>query len=263
MPLITVYDEDFNGSGTRPLALYNGNPIYQRMPLGTEGTEKFVTAAGSFWPDGNHTAPGPTGWLNLMCVMYSAIGNDPLGVPGVIPAGLDLRGGEITFRCRAKGGSGYPNGFYLPQKTRVGFWIQTWDDGACRGQGGYANWFQTRNLICSQMGVPRPGKRLANGVIQDAAIQQGVGWVDCVIPLSTDDGDWLPMGANPSKVDTYGNTSISQVLKTWNHDFGIIAVAGEPLPVPPTYTYPLGFGGGQFQVARITLKVDQDLNPGF
>lgn len=164
---------------------------------------------------------------------------------------VDLRGGVVRVRCRAVGGAGYPAGFYLPRKCRLGWWIQTYDPGACGGQGGYANWFQTRDLICAQMGVPRSYARGGN----DAAIAASAGWVDCVIPLSTHPGDWLAMGAAPVKADTYGNTSIDYALRTWSHDMGIICVTGEHGSSFPSYTYPIGFGGGEFQIDKIEIEV--------
>lgn len=252
MALVAVYDQDFLAGEQRPLALYNQSPVY--VPMAGRSDNNVVTAVaagGAFWPDGNHTSPGKAGWLNLMCVLYHASVLDPLGRPGTVPAGLDLRDAVVRVRCRAVGGATYPGGFYLPRKTRIGWWIQTWDPGACDGNAGYANWFQTRDLICEQMGALRPNVR--NG--QDTALPASLGWVDCTIPLSNNPGDWMPMGANPAKADTYGNSSIEYPLQTWCHDMGVIAITGDHGANFPAYPYPLGYGGGEFQIDRITLQV--------
>lgn len=244
-----IWQTDFTAAEPVPLALYNQNPVYVAMARRADNNvTTAVAAGGAFWPDGNHTSPGLAGWLNLLCVLYSASRTDPLGRPGTVPA-IDLRGKEVVVRCRAVGGSGYPGGFYLPRTMRVGWWVQSYDPGAIGGEGGFANWFQTRNLVCEQMGVSRPFVRGG----QDTAILAN-GWVDCVIPLSVDDGDWMAMGANPAKARTYGNSSIAHVLETWNHDMGIIAVTGEHGPSFPAYPYPLGFGGGEFHIDKIQIR---------
>lgn len=249
--MTVIYSSDFLAADQRPLALYNQNPVYVVMPGRTvNGVQTAVAAGGTFWPDGNHTGPGTSGWLNLLTVLYATSTTDPLNRVGVVPP-VDLRGGEVRVRCRAVGGAGYPAGFYLPRKCRVGWWLQTFDPGACEGQGGWVNWFQTRHLICEQMGAQRSFARNH----QDTAIPSASGWVDCVIPLSTDPGDWLAMGANPSKANTYGNTSIDYALSTWSHNMGIICITGEHGTTYPAYTYPVGFGGGEFQIDKIEIEV--------
>jgi len=249
--MTVIYSSDFLAADQRPLALYTGNPIYSVMaPRSVDGVQTACAAGGAFWPDGNHLGTGTSGWLNLLTVLYAVGKNDELGRPGVVPP-ADLRDGEVRVRCRAVGGSGYQAGFYLPRKCRLGWWLQTFDPGACQGQGGWVNWFQTRNLTCSQMGVPRSFTRNH----QDAAIPAAAGWVDCVIPLSRDPGDWLAMGSAPARVNTYGNTSIDYALSTWSHNMGIICITGEHGATYPAYTYPLGFGGGEFQIDKIEIEV--------
>jgi len=251
MPII--FSSDFLSGEPRPLALYNQNPVYVEMaPRAVNNVQTAASAGGpgvAWWPDGNHTTPGLAGWLNLVSVWYATSMVDPLGRVGNIPA-ADLRDAVVRLRCRAVAGPGYQYGFYLPRSTRLGWWIQTYDPAACNGLGGYANWFQTRNLICEQMGVNRPYVRNGN----DAVIMASKGWVDCVIPLSTDPGDWMAMGCNPGKATTYGNSSIGYALKTWSHDMGIIAVTGEHGASYPAYTYPLGFGGGEFHIDSISIE---------
>lgn len=237
-----LYDNHFTSGSHKPLACYNDTQIY--YPLVQSGATAVTTGGAEYWPDDNHLSPG-AGYLHLLAVLYAQGQTDALNRAGVVPK-ADLRGGKVTIRCKTIG-NGHP-GFYLPKTARLGWWVQTYDPAAGNGKGAWVNYFQVRNLVCEQMGATRPTAR-GN---EDTWLVAGQ-YVDCVVPLTNDQGDWICLGARADKTQ-YGCSSIGAALKYWNVDMGLVCLMDEPLPGPPDYPYGLGYGGGQIAIDRITIE---------
>jgi hypothetical protein len=257
--LITVYDEDFlplPGGGAPRVPIFvarepNGSSLYKEMTWHGSNGDHYVSCQGPFWKDANHLPF----YLHLLCILYrdSAMMPPPISKPGTIPAAAtNLVGGEFIVRCRAKGTQPQRPGFYLPKKARIGNWLQTYEDGADAGEGSFVNYFQSSDLMCEAHGVNSPYLRGGN----DALMYEGP-WQDVTVRL---EGKHLAaLGASALKDADYGTATHPDLpLENWTHNIGIIALMGHD---PESYTYPVGFEGGQFQIDRITLRVDPLLNP--
>lgn len=251
MPLVLVMNADFKAASDRvPLSLYDTATIYQRMTLRISEDQHYVASAGSYWKDSNHIPY----YLNLLAVMYREDQTTPLGEPGMIPKEVgNLRGGKFVFRTRTNGRQPGMPGFYLPQRARIGFWVQSYDKTANGGEGRYVNYFQGHDLLCEAMGVARPFARNGN----DAIVYQG-DWVDVTVRL---EGKYFtPLRSSAAKYYDYGESSDPDLaLGCWRHDCGIIVCMNHD---PSTYIYPVGYNGGEFHLDCIKLYVDSELNPG-
>lgn len=98
-----------------------------------------AATAGAWWYDDNHTSPG-AGWLQLPMLFWSTAKVDTLGRPGTIPV-ADMTDNVVKVRLKTKANHGNP-GFYVPQETRLGWWMQTYDEAARGGRGGFVNMLQ-------------------------------------------------------------------------------------------------------------------------
>lgn len=244
------FHSDFVSGDPRPFGIYGASPTYvENAARDVNGISSAGAAGGQFWWDNNHIHPG-RGWLQLMHILWCETGSDPLSRQGVIPRG-DIRGGSVVARMKTGGNQ---SGFYLPKKTRIGLWVQCWVPECADGEGRYVNLFQTRDLVCSQLGVARPMKR--NN--QDAWMKSE-NWVDCQISLDPNPENWICLGSSVADAAKYGCSSPDRVLSDFNHNMGIIAFMGEPSQpnAPPAgySVYPLGYAGGESWIDSFTINL--------
>lgn len=241
-----IFETDFLSGDPRPISGYavSGGAIsYQQMAARSDGGVQTAAAtAGSYWYDDNHTSPG-AGWLQLLMLLWPVGGTDPIGRPGTIPV-VDYTDSVVRLRMRTAGNHGNP-GFYLPKATRIGWWMQAYDPVARNGQGGLVNMFQVGDLVCSQLGVPRPYARNHQDTWMIAN-----SWVDAVVNLTPDPGSWICLGSSPQDSMKYGCSTAARVLKRVPSNMGIVALIGDSLPT----TYPLGYGGGEFWIDRLAIE---------
>jgi sugar lactone lactonase YvrE len=140
-----------------------------------------------WWPDGNHSAPGGTGFLGLVAVHY-------------LRERVDLTGASWTVQLRLEDPSGNPGLAYAGPRssslTRLVPWFQTFD----RATGRWVNF--------AAVGAPL-----------DIDEARG-GWA--TVRVTPSPQDWMCLGSSLTKISFYGCGDIQAALRSVEEDLGFI-----------------------------------------
>lgn len=202
-----LYIENFESAA--PTGIYTvvqGGVTQQLAPV-AEGGNHYVTSTGPWWVDPNHHDPG-AGYLHLLAYGYFRTFSNTLGAFGDPHQAIDLRDAEFSFSVKL-------DDLTLPEDAHVYFWFQASDPDIPAAEGRYVNY--------------------AYSAIAIDEVAAGGGWTDVTIPLSTNDADWIALGSNPDREDTYSiSQSVAHALSTgYPADCGIIILIGDELPQAP------------------------------
>lgn len=237
--MTTVYDEDFITAPPAPVPLVFYNTGYAPLTHITAGGEHFLRSGGpnkDYGVDANH-APG---LMNLLAIFHAAHVTTPR-----------LRGGNLRLWVRL-------NEFYLPNPARLALLVQSKDKRVYNGYGHHTtvNSVQVNDLICEQLGVPRPYLRAA-GTSGDRILNIP-NWTEVNIPLSENAADWIYMPPEPNDPGSYPPSALPTApLDGGLVNFMIVALFGTSMP-----TYEAGSVEGYapadqgiFDIDRVLIEV--------
>jgi hypothetical protein len=222
----------------------------------------YLVSKGPWWYDPNHTAPG-LGYLHLLAFAYhasyelvdvpitpgqpletstgtivyatrspGAVGTNAAqsrtsggrGVLSGLPMthAIDLRGGVISLSARARE-------LELPADADIYFWFQAFDPSLGGGEGRFVNYINVAHPI---------GRRLSSDR-----------WTSISIPLTANEADWVCLGSNPDRLETYGcSSAAAAALSRFDVDLGFVILVGQQIrPIPIS---------GEVHLDEIRLVVD-------
>ena len=237
---------------------------YESLARATDGTEgDYAISGGQMGRDKNHeVAPrtmigGVT--LHLACIAFTEIAGwgtaGRIQVPsrtvrrGRTVTGLDIRGGELRVRARAR------NGLHLARWQRITALMQYEDPRCFYGHATNVNYlYAGLPSLDDALGYASMANRSASGEARNT------GFVDWTVGFDPD--EWEPIDARPDKVAawTYSrSTTTAEAMREKLLNIMIVFSAFVPLTPEPTAKPDATFGN--LDLSKVELWVDDALNP--